>query len=191
MKKTVLFLAAAIAPAAWSAPLVCDIAGPDVSLGVSQLFAAKGVTVTSYGFDDAASTPLDLYKENALDENNNPDEENGVGDQLGLGFLGTIDHELELNRYIQLSLQNFWTADPSNSQASIDSAPAGEGDDGYNSAPGSTDDVELGTVSGGNPMTWELGAVLTASALIGLWLFLRGVVLTSRPSARPIRQVRA
>jgi hypothetical protein len=216
MKKTVLFLAAAIVPAAWGVPLVCSVEGHDVSLGISQLFAGNGVPMSAYGFDDAASTH----------DKDDPSEANDVGDELGLGFLGTIDHELELNRYIQLNLQNLWTADPSNSQVSIESAPAGEGGEAigsntppaagveiqsasltstadtlnsagdtyeYNSEPVSSDDAELGTVSGSNTATWELGAVLAASALIGLWLFLRAVLLTSRPSRaiRPVRHVRA
>jgi len=217
MRKIVLLLAA-IVPAAWSAPVVGNAAGPDVSLGAAQLFAERGVTMTSFGFDDAASTPLDLYKKNDRYEKNDPNDENGVGDELALGFLGTIDHEIELNRYIQLNLQNLWTADPSSVQVSTAIATAGEGDEsfgsntleiqsgslnstadnltsseetyGYNSAPVSTDDAAVSPLSGGNAFTWGLGALL-ASALVGLWLFLRGVLLTMRPSARPVRHVRA
>jgi hypothetical protein len=221
MKKTVLFLAAAIVPAAWGAPLVCSVEGPAVSPGISQLFAGSGVPMTAYSFDDATSTPLDLYKQNDLYKKNDPSEENDAGDDLGLGFLGTIDHELELNRYIQLNLQNLWTPDPANSEVSMESTPgevdepidsnapppagveiqsaslnptAGDREsstDGYeyNSAAVSSDDAELSSVSGSNAFTWELG-VLAASALIGLWLFLRGVLLTLRPSARPVRPAR-
>jgi hypothetical protein len=227
MKTTLLFLTAAIVPAAWGAPLVCSIVGPDVPLGISQLFVENGVSMTAYGFDEATSTPLDLYKQNDLYENNAPSEESDVRDEFKLGFLGTVDHELELNRYIHLDLRNLWTADPADSQASIDGAPPDEGeqpigssasppagveiqsaslnstadnltssadsyayDSGYSSAPASPEDVEPSTVSDSNAMTWELGTALAASALIGLWLFLRAALLTWRPPARPIRPVR-
>jgi hypothetical protein len=199
--------------------------------------------MTSFGFDAAASTPLGLCQKSDPDATNadqkndpnkddpnkdNPSAENGVGDELGFGFLGTIDHEIEFKSYTQLTLQSPWqnpgTADSSTEPVFLENGPAGETDEpfgsnmpgtdgvevqngslnstadnlkssgdtyGYNSAPASTDDVEPGALSVGNVMTWELGALIATSALIGLWLFLRAVLLTWRPSARPIRRVRA
>lgn len=221
MRKTALWLAVAILPAARSSPLVCNFAGPGASVEISQLFTDSGLAIALDGFDDAPLTP-GLYRKNDLSEKSNPNEENGVGDELGLGFLGTIDHEIELNRYLQLTRQSPWqnpgTVDSWNEPVSFEAAPAGENDEsfgpntleiqsgsldatadhltsseetnGYNSTPVSNDDADLSPLPGSHAFPWELGALL-ASALIGLWLFLRGVLLTMRPPARHVRHVRA
>ena len=88
---------------------------PNGTLGTSQPYTVNGVTITAYGFNNGnPGTPTALYGKN-----------NG-GNENGLGINSNVNHEIDINHFVQLDLNQVIAAGVTSGTMSIGSMQAGE-----------------------------------------------------------------
>jgi hypothetical protein len=88
---------------------------PNGTLGTSQTYTVNGVTITAYGFNNGnPGTPTALYGKN------------DGGDETGLGINSNVNHEIDINHFVQLDLNQVIAAGATSGTMSIGSMQAGE-----------------------------------------------------------------
>ncbi len=88
---------------------------PIGNLGNSHAFTVNGLTITAYGFNNGnPGTGTPLYGKN------------DAGDEHGVGIASDGDHEIDINHFVQLDLNELITAKVTNAQMSIGSMQTGE-----------------------------------------------------------------
>ena len=106
-----------------------DFSTPQGALEVSQGYTNSGVVITAYGYTNI-NTPLALYGKSA------------GATETGLGLVGTTDHEIGTNEYIQLDLGQLIAAQAQSPKLIINSVQCPEKYNIY----GSTNPGTLGTL---------------------------------------------
>ena len=88
---------------------------PNGTLGTSQAYTVNGVTITAYGFNNGnPGTPTALYGKN------------DGGNENGVGINSNINHEIDINHFVQLDLNQVIAANATAATMMIGSMQAGE-----------------------------------------------------------------
>ena len=88
---------------------------PNGTLGTSQAYTVNGVTITAYGFNNGnPGTPTALYGKN------------DGGDENGVGINSNVNHEIDINHFVQLDLNQLIAANATAATMTIGSMQAGE-----------------------------------------------------------------
>ncbi|MGB4937653.1 MAG: SdrD B-like domain-containing protein, partial [Ferruginibacter sp.] len=88
---------------------------PNGTLGTSQAYTVNGVTITAYGFNNGnPGTPTTLFGKN------------DGGNENGVGINSNVNHEIDINHFVQLDLNQVIATNATVATMSIGSMQAGE-----------------------------------------------------------------